>query len=70
MTEPAVSDGGAARRGHRWVAGVFLVVVAVNLATFAIDDPPEAVAYLPLLPLVLLMATGSYLLILPHRRRS
>ena len=60
----------ASRQGHRWVGGLFLVVVAANFAALLLPDPPEAVVYLPLLPLALLMATGTSLLILPHRRSS
>lgn len=58
----------AARQGHRWVGGLFLIVVAANFAALLLNDPPEAIVYLPLLPLVLLMISGIYLLALPHQK--
>lgn len=58
----------AARQGHRWVGGSFLLVVAANIAALLVDDPPEAIVYLPLLPLALLMISGIYLLALPYRQ--
>ena len=60
----------AARQGHRWVGGLFLIVVAANFAALLLDDPPEAVVYLPLIPLALLMLTGIYLPALPYRQRT
>lgn len=63
---PTVSR--AARQGHRWVGGLFLVVVAANFAALVLNDPPEALVYLPVQPLALLMLSGIYLLALPYRR--
>ena len=70
MQEQARELSKTPRQGHRWVAGAFLIAVTANLAVYAVKEPPEWVAYLPLLPLLLLMMSGMYLLVLPYRRRQ
>ncbi|MEG3635937.1 hypothetical protein [Micromonospora palythoicola] len=60
------------RQTHRWLAIAFTVTVAVTFVALAQEDPVEWLAYLPLLPLALLMLTGLYLFVLPYvtkRRR-
>ncbi len=57
------------RQFHRWVSVAFTVTVAVCFAVVA-GVLPFWVYYLPLLPLVLLMATGLYLFALPYTTRS
>ncbi len=52
------------------MAVIFLVVVAANFVVFALPDPPEWVAYLALLPLLLLAMSGIYLRTLPHRQAT
>jgi hypothetical protein len=54
------------RRGHRVVAGSFLVTVAAYLVLFAVSEPPGWVAYVPLAPLALAVVSGSYLLVVAH----
>ncbi|WP_117212286.1 hypothetical protein [Allorhizocola rhizosphaerae] len=54
------------RQIHRWLAVTFTVTVIVTFIALAQKDPLVWVAYVPLLPLVLLMFTGLYLLVLPH----
>ncbi|GIJ20819.1 hypothetical protein [Micromonospora lutea] len=57
------------RQLHRWLAIVFTVAVLVTVVAFTREEPVEWVAYLPLLPLALLMFTGLYLFVLPYARR-
>ncbi|GIJ31192.1 hypothetical protein [Micromonospora sediminimaris] len=61
------------RQTHRWLAIVFTVTVIVTFVALAQENPVEWIAYLPLLPLALLMITGLYLFVLPYvakRRRQ
>ncbi|MEV4711928.1 hypothetical protein [Micromonospora sp. NPDC049374] len=61
------------RQIHRWLAIAFTVTVLVTFVALAQEDPVEWIAYLPLLPLALLMITGLYLFVLPYvakRRRG
>ncbi|MFI7551274.1 hypothetical protein ACIBQ2_16125 [Micromonospora sediminimaris] len=62
------------RQTHRWLAIVFTVTVIVTFVALAQENPVEWIAYLPLLPLALLMITGLYLFVLPYlakrRRRA
>ncbi|NGM15972.1 hypothetical protein O3597_09660 [Verrucosispora sp. WMMA2044] len=59
------------RQAHRWLAIAFTVTVVVTFVALAQENPVEWIAYLPLLPLALLMITGLYLFVLPYvvRRR-
>jgi hypothetical protein len=54
------------RRSHRWIAGLFLITVAANFAAMTQGQPPAWITYAPLLPLFILMATGSWMLAKPH----
>jgi hypothetical protein len=55
------------RQTHRWLAATFTVTVIVTGIALALNDPALVwVAYVPLLPLVLLMFSGLYLFVLPH----
>lgn len=54
------------RQIHRWVSVLFTLLVVLNFAVMAADNPPEWVAYLPLPPLFLLLFTGIYLFVLPY----
>jgi heme A synthase len=59
------------RRTHRVVAGIFLLTI-VPAAYFSFTgDPnsPHPLVYAPLLPLLLLIVTGTYQLVLPWTRR-
>jgi peptidoglycan/LPS O-acetylase OafA/YrhL len=59
------------RRTHRVVAGIFLLTI-VPAAYFSFTGDPDAphpLVYAPLLPLLLLIVTGSYQLVLPWTRR-
>jgi hypothetical protein len=59
------------RRTHRVVAGMFLLTI-VPAAYFSFTGDPDAphpLVYAPLLPLFLLIVTGSYQLVLPWTRR-
>ncbi|MFD1084323.1 hypothetical protein [Micromonospora andamanensis] len=54
------------RQIHRWLAIAFTVTVIVTFVALGQDNPVEWVAYLPLLPLALLLFTGLYLFVLPY----
>ncbi|HLT62029.1 MAG TPA: hypothetical protein VK020_12590 [Microlunatus sp.] len=76
MTETATATvrvrrtaGSWIRRCHRWIAAVFTVTVVITFIALALPEPMVWVSYLPLLPLGLLMISGSYLFLLPHVRR-
>jgi hypothetical protein len=57
------------RQFHRWVAVAFTMTVVVTFVVLAQEDPIEWVAYLPLIPLALLLITGLYLFVLPYAGR-
>ena len=54
------------RQIHRWLAIAFTVTVIVTFVALAQEEPAVWVAYVPLLPLTLLLFTGLYLFVLPH----
>lgn len=60
------------RKLHRWVAMVFALLVLANFAAMALGPVPSWLTYSPLLPLLLLMASGLVLFFQPHvaQRRS
>jgi hypothetical protein len=45
---------------------LFMLTVIANLIAMAWGMPPEWVTYSPLLPLGLLMFTGTFLFVLPY----
>jgi hypothetical protein len=51
---------------HRWISMLFMLTVIANLIAMAWGMPPEWVTYSPLLPLGLLMFTGTFLFVLPY----
>jgi ABC-type polysaccharide/polyol phosphate export permease len=63
------------RQFHRWMALIFVIVVAGIFTALGMGNKPvQWVYYLPLLPLALLALTGVYLFVLPYasmlRRRQ
>jgi hypothetical protein len=58
------------RQTHRWVSMAFTITVVINLAMIGQDEAARMrVAYLPLLPLALLLLTGLYLFVEPYVAR-
>ncbi len=58
------------RQTHRWLSLVtLLTVVVVAVAAAAPEEPAGWVYALPALPVLLLLATGLYLFVLPYARR-
>lgn len=54
------------RQAHRWLSIAFTITVLVNIALLGQREAVRmAVAYLPLLPLALLLFSGLYLFALP-----
>jgi hypothetical protein len=64
--EVTVSWNKWVRRCHRWIAITFTVTVVVALVAVGQQDPAPWLFYLPLVPLVLLLATGLYLFVHPY----
>jgi hypothetical protein len=60
------------RKLHRAVAVLFTLLVAANFAAMALGPVPPWLTYAPLLPLLLLMASGSVMFFQPcvARRRA
>ncbi len=55
------------RQTHRWLSIAFTVTVIVNIVALGQEESTrQQVAFLPLLPLALLLFTGLYLFVLPY----
>lgn len=56
------------RQIHRWVSMIFTATVIANLVAMAAGEgpPPAWITYSPLLPLLLLLLSGTYLFALPY----
>ena len=54
------------RQIHRWLSIIFTVGFLINLVAWTTSKPPTALGLLVLIPLVLLLATGLYLFVLPY----
>jgi len=54
------------RQIHRWLSIVFTVGFLINLVAWTTSKPPTALGLLVLIPLLLLLATGLYLFVLPY----
>ena len=58
------------RQTHRWLSVVFTLTVIINFVVLGqSEDIRLKVAYLPLLPLALLLFTGLYMFVLPYATR-
>lgn len=59
------------RQTHRWISALFVAIVVAIMAMQATGTLfAEWIYYLPLLPLVLLMLTGTWMFVLPYLRRQ
>lgn len=60
------------RQLHRWISMLFMLTVIANFVAMASGRPPAWVTYSPLLPLFVLMCSGTYLFVLPYvgKRRA
>lgn len=54
------------RQGHRWLSMAFTVAVIVNVVAMVQEKQAVWVGLLALFPLVLLLASGLYLFVLPY----
>jgi hypothetical protein len=55
------------RQSHRWLAIAFTVTVIVNIVALGQEEAMRLkLAFLPLLPLAVLLFTGLYLFVLPY----
>ena len=58
------------RQTHRWLSVAFTVTVLVNIVAMGQTEAiRQTVAFLPLLPLALLLFTGLYMFVLPYAAR-
>ena len=58
------------RQTHRWLSVAFTVTVIVNIVALGQNEGiRRTVAFLPLLPLALLLFTGLYMFVLPYATR-
>jgi quinol-cytochrome oxidoreductase complex cytochrome b subunit len=58
------------RQTHRWLSIAFTVAVIINIVALGQKEQVRLlVAFLPLLPLALLLFTGLYLFVLPYATR-
>lgn len=60
------------RQIHRWISILFTLTVLANFGALSLGsgEPPPWITYSPLLPLTLLLFTGSYLFVLPYTSRK
>lgn len=59
----------AIRQFHRWISIIFTLGVIANIGVMSMSpgkQPPMWVGLLALIPLILLLATGLYLFVLPY----
>ncbi len=54
------------RQFHRWTSMVFTVGFLVNLVAWTTSKPPTWLGLFVLVPLLLLLATGLYMSVLPY----
>lgn len=59
----------AMRQFHRWISVAFVLSVIATTIAMLQPEPIIWVSYVPLLPLLLLFLTGSYLFALPYLAR-
>lgn len=57
------------RQIHRWLSIAFTLGVVGYMAMMTQGQPPGWVGLFALIPLILLLATGLYLFVLPYARR-
>lgn len=58
------------RQIHRWLSIAFTAAVVANLVALAQQKSALWVGLLALVPLILLLASGLYLFVLPYVRRG
>lgn len=58
------------RQIHRWLSIAFTAAVIANLVAMAQQKSALWVGLLALVPLILLLASGLYLFVLPYVRRG
>ncbi|MET1007115.1 MAG: hypothetical protein ABWX96_16320 [Propionibacteriaceae bacterium] len=57
------------RQGHRWTAIAFTLSLVVVVVALQVEDAALWLYYLPLVPLVLMLPTGLFMLIQPYASR-
>jgi archaellum biogenesis protein FlaJ (TadC family) len=58
------------RQCHRWISIAFMIAVIVNIAALAMQRQEVWIGLIALAPLILLMASGLYLFVLPYVARA
>ena len=56
------------RQGHRWLSVAFTLAVIVNVVAMMREKQAVWVGVLALVPLILLLASGLYLFVLPYAK--
>jgi len=57
------------RQFHRWISVLFVLTIIVTMIALAQPEPIVWVSYIPLIPLFLLLGTGTYMFVLPYAQR-
>ena len=57
------------RQFHRWISVLFVVTIIITTIALAQPVPIVWVSYIPLIPLFLLLASGTYMFVLPYAQR-
>ena len=58
------------RQLHRWISIAFTMGVLTYIAVMSLGQPPAWLDLFALVPLILLLATGLYLFVLPYAKRA
>jgi hypothetical protein len=57
------------RQFHRWISVLFVLTIIITTIALAQPVPIVRVSYIPLIPLFLLLASGTYMFVLPYAQR-
>lgn len=57
------------RQFHRWISVLFVLTIIITTIALAQPVPIVWVSYIPLIPLFLLLASGTYMFVLPYAQR-
>ena len=57
------------RQWHRWCSMAFTLGVTSYIVAMSLGEPPAWLGLFALVPLILLLASGLYLFVLPYRAK-
>jgi hypothetical protein len=58
------------RQSHRWLGIILTLTILANFLSMVFGAPPPVIVYAPLPPLALLLVSGLYMFLQPHRRKT